>query len=159
LGLLIAMIGLDPMGGFPRFTFGLAQLTGGISFVPMLIGLFALSEGFHQVEVILTAPRSTRFSKHYAQDADLKECLSAYLRAVHRPHRRHHTAIGADTAAFLSYAETKRLPSTGRFGTGSRPGAAASAPRTPARRGRAAHDHPGHPGDAATAVLMGPSPS
>jgi len=42
LGLLIAMIGLDPMGGFPRFTFGLAELSGGISFVPMLIGLFAL---------------------------------------------------------------------------------------------------------------------
>jgi putative tricarboxylic transport membrane protein len=41
LGLLIAMVGLDPMGGFPRFTFGTTQLTGGFSFVPMLIRLFA----------------------------------------------------------------------------------------------------------------------
>ena len=60
LGLLIAMVGLDPMGGFQRFTFGFTELTGGLSFVPMLIGLFALSEGFRQVEIILTAPRSAR---------------------------------------------------------------------------------------------------
>jgi hypothetical protein len=52
LGLLLAMVGLDPMGGFQRFTFGFAELIGGLSFVPMLIGLFALSEGFRQVEII-----------------------------------------------------------------------------------------------------------
>jgi putative tricarboxylic transport membrane protein len=34
LGLLIAMIGLDPIGGFPRFTFGTMELSSGISFVP-----------------------------------------------------------------------------------------------------------------------------
>ena len=36
MGLLIAMVGLDPMGGFPRFTFKTVQLSGGFSFVPML---------------------------------------------------------------------------------------------------------------------------
>src|SRR5512139_3492030 len=58
LGLLIAMVGLDPMGGFPRFTFGRMELTGGFSFVPMLIGLFALSEGFRQMETVLSAPKA-----------------------------------------------------------------------------------------------------
>ena len=69
LGLLIAMIGLDPIGGFQRFTFGLTEMSGGISFVPMLIGLFALSEGFHQVEVILTAPRISADTEKHSADA------------------------------------------------------------------------------------------
>jgi putative tricarboxylic transport membrane protein len=76
------MIGLDPMGGFQRFTFGFAELTGGLGFVPMLIGLFALSEGFRQVEIILTAPRvSAVLTNILPTLKDLKGCVSAYLRA------------------------------------------------------------------------------
>src|SRR5512136_3260671 len=82
LGLLLAMVGLDPMGGYQRFTFGFAELTGGLSFVPMLIGLFALSEGFRQVEIILTAPRVNAVLKDIVPKLkDLKECAGAYLRA------------------------------------------------------------------------------
>lgn len=160
LGLLIAMIGLDPILGFQRFTFGLMELSGGISFVPMLIGLFALSEGFHQVEVILTAPRiSAKLKNILPTLQDLKGCLGAYLRACPiglivgiTP------AIGADTAAFLSYAETKRAskhPET--FGTGEPAGLAAAQCGENASTGGDVLPMItlGIPGDAATAVLMG----
>lgn len=160
LGLLIAMIGLDPIYGFPRFTFGLTEMSGGISFVPMLIGLFALSEGFRQVEVIITAPRVSAKLKNILPTLhDLKGCLGAYLRACPiglivgiTP------AIGADTAAFLSYAETKRAskhPET--FGTGEPAGLAAAQCGENASTGGDVLPMItlGIPGDAATAVLMG----
>ena len=160
MGLLIAMIGLDPIGGFQRFTFGLTEMSGGISFVPMLIGLFALSGGFHQVEVILSAPRiSAKLNNILPTFQDIKSCIPAYLRACPiglivgiTP------AIGADTAAFLSYAETKRAskhPET--FGTGEPAGVAAAQCGENASTGGDVLPMItlGIPGDACTAVLMG----
>lgn len=43
-GLLIAFVGLDPVNGNPRFTFGTLYLWDGIDIVPVLIGLFAGAE-------------------------------------------------------------------------------------------------------------------
>jgi putative tricarboxylic transport membrane protein len=45
-GLLIATIGLDPINGVQRMTFGFPILFEGIKFIPALIGLFAVSEAF-----------------------------------------------------------------------------------------------------------------
>jgi putative tricarboxylic transport membrane protein len=160
LGLLVAMVGLDPMGGFQRFTFGFPELTGGLSFVPMLIGLFALSEGFRQVEVILTAPKVNAVIKEILPKLqDLRACMGAYLRACPiglivgiTP------AIGADTSAFLSYAETKRASKHPElFGTGVPEGVAAAQCGENASTGGDVLPMItlGIPGDAATAVLMG----
>ncbi len=160
LGLLVAMVGLDPMGGFQRFTFGFPELTGGLSFVPMLIGLFALSEGFRQVEIILTAPRVNAVIKDILPKLhDLRACVGAYLRACPiglivgiTP------AIGADTSAFLSYAETKRASKHPElFGTGVPEGVAAAQCGENASTGGDVLPMItlGIPGDAATAVLMG----
>lgn len=44
LGALIASVGIDPVVGEPRFTFGNLQLLGGIEFIPVLMGLFGISE-------------------------------------------------------------------------------------------------------------------
>ncbi|PKN63044.1 MAG: transporter [Deltaproteobacteria bacterium HGW-Deltaproteobacteria-15] len=44
LGLLTAMIGLDPLMGVARLTFGSMELMAGIDFVPIIMGLFAISE-------------------------------------------------------------------------------------------------------------------
>jgi len=49
LGLLISSIGLDPMSGYQRFTFGNTDLLAGISLIPLLIGVFALSEILMQI--------------------------------------------------------------------------------------------------------------
>lgn len=45
LGLSLAVIGLDPITGQERFTFGVPALVDGVPQIPVLIGLFALSEG------------------------------------------------------------------------------------------------------------------
>jgi TctA family transporter len=44
MGLLIACVGQDGSSGYPRFTFGQAELIGGVAFVPALIGMFAMPE-------------------------------------------------------------------------------------------------------------------
>src|SRR5260370_24054210 len=44
LGLLLGMIGIDPMTGFFRFSYGLVELGDGIGFVPVAVGLFGPSE-------------------------------------------------------------------------------------------------------------------
>ena len=44
VGLLISCIGIDPMDGVSRFTFGINRMAGGIDTIPVLIGLFAITE-------------------------------------------------------------------------------------------------------------------
>src|SRR5436309_3487315 len=44
LGLLIAGVGLNNPAAFPRFTFGSTDLLGGIGLIPLMIGMFAVSE-------------------------------------------------------------------------------------------------------------------
>jgi putative tricarboxylic transport membrane protein len=46
-GLLLATVGLDPVSGAVRFTFGVQPLQGGIDFIPAIIGFFAVAEIFH----------------------------------------------------------------------------------------------------------------
>lgn len=44
MGMLIGTIGVDPMYGMPRFTFGAAPMQSGINFTVVMIGLFAIGE-------------------------------------------------------------------------------------------------------------------
>ena len=46
------MIGLDPIGGTSRLTFGYEYLTGGVNLIPVLIGLFAISEILNKIHLI-----------------------------------------------------------------------------------------------------------
>ena len=48
LGLLLAVVGMDMLTGYPRFTFGTVDLMGGVSLIAALIGLFAVSELFRK---------------------------------------------------------------------------------------------------------------
>jgi putative tricarboxylic transport membrane protein len=50
LGLLVATIGQDPVGGINRYNFGMTDLAAGIAFVPAILGFFAVSEIFIQAE-------------------------------------------------------------------------------------------------------------
>lgn len=50
LGLLISAIGGDVILGYPRFTFGLAELGAGIHVVVLMIGFFGFAEVFGQIE-------------------------------------------------------------------------------------------------------------
>ncbi len=44
LGLLVALIGLNNPAAIPRFTFGSTELLGGVGLIPIMIGMFAISE-------------------------------------------------------------------------------------------------------------------
>jgi len=43
-GLVLAMIGMDPVRGAPRYTFGITPLYDGVGFVPVVMGLFGVGE-------------------------------------------------------------------------------------------------------------------
>jgi putative tricarboxylic transport membrane protein len=47
LGLLLAMIGKDIIHGVDRYTYGINELVAGVKYLPVLIGLFGLSEAFN----------------------------------------------------------------------------------------------------------------
>jgi putative tricarboxylic transport membrane protein len=49
-GLLLGVVGTDPTMGSPRFTFGFTPLLGGLDFVPVVMGLFGLSEVLRAAE-------------------------------------------------------------------------------------------------------------
>ena len=44
LGLLLGLVGTDVNSGKQRFTFGLPELSDGIGFVPIAMGLFGIAE-------------------------------------------------------------------------------------------------------------------
>lgn len=50
-GVLVATVGVDPLNGMERFTFGSSDLMSGVDFVPALTGLFAVSEILRQVQL------------------------------------------------------------------------------------------------------------
>ena len=63
VSLLIATIGQDPVSGFPRFTFGLYQLSGGLEVVSVLIGLFSIPEVFKLLEVEFKKKKNAKYIK------------------------------------------------------------------------------------------------
>ncbi len=160
VGLLVAMIGLDPIGGFPRFTFGTAELTGGLNFVAVMIGLFSLSEAFRQLDAMGTLPPVPPAVRDVLPK--LKEILGfwrVYLRScIFGLVVGITPGIGAETSSFLSYSETKRnAKDPSRFGKGAPEGVAAAQSAENASTGGDLLPMLtlGVPGDAATAVLMG----
>jgi putative tricarboxylic transport membrane protein len=50
VGLFIGNIGLDVVTGLPRFTFGINELSDGVGLIPILMGLFGISEVFENLE-------------------------------------------------------------------------------------------------------------
>lgn len=58
IGLLVATIGFSPQTGYPRFTFEMAELYGGVPFVPLLIGLFGVSATLDLIEGIVRDRRA-----------------------------------------------------------------------------------------------------
>jgi putative tricarboxylic transport membrane protein len=50
LGLFLGWVGMDVISGQPRFTFGMMDLMDGIGLVPMLMGIFGISEVLLNVE-------------------------------------------------------------------------------------------------------------
>ena len=159
-GLLISSIGFDPISGFPRFTFGMMEMMEGPPFIPTLIGLFAVSEVFSEVQKTGKIQQITaNLNRYFPTWADIKYCFKCLCRSSLIG-----TGIGSipgaggDIAAFISYGEAKRASKhPERFGTGEIDGLAASESANNACAGGAMIPllSLGVPGDAVTAVLLG----
>ena len=128
IGLMIAFIGSDPVSGVSRFTFGSADLLGGVKPILVMVGLFAVTEMLVQI----TEPAWAKANK---SEARLKLPNWAMSKRLFRPQ-----AIGAvvgtvegvtpgaggTIAAFMAYSEAKRWSRhPEEFGHGSPEGIAA----------------------------------
>src|SRR5438067_5412920 len=123
LGLLVACVGLGNPGAFPRFTFGNAEMTGGIGMIAMMIGMFAISEIIRFV--VDTSPPAElvvekvgnifagqwELAKKYPVQILRGSALGTWVGAL--------PGAGADIAAWMSYAMSKKFSKEPeKFGTG-----------------------------------------
>src|SRR5919112_5709828 len=109
-GVLLATIGIDLTTGVERFTFGVPQLTEGLNLVPVLTGLFAISEMLVQAsELHIVRERLALTAVRLPSRDDFRKCAKSIgLSSVLGTFIGILPALGATTAALLSYNETKR---------------------------------------------------
>ncbi|GEK59084.1 C4-dicarboxylate ABC transporter permease [Marinococcus halophilus] len=159
-GLIIATVGLDPISGVTRFTFGNVQLLGGVSFIAAMIGLFATSEAFRMVEdKIRNTDSSQTINKVKLKWSEFRAVfltilgssgIGTFIGMI--------PGAGADIASFVAYNEAKRFSKNKKeFGNGSLRGLAAPEAANTGLTGGAMVPllTLGIPGDAVTAVLLG----
>ena len=131
IGLLLACIGLDPLLGVPRLTFGTRFLTSGIEMIPVMIAFFAVTEVLKQTnkpaKLKAVGDGSASMS---AKMPNLKEILS--VKWIIARCAVLGTVIGilpgagATIASFLCYSTEQKLSKTPeKFGTGCLEGIAA----------------------------------
>jgi putative tricarboxylic transport membrane protein len=82
LGLLIAMVGVDPVAGAPRFTFGESRLLDGVSFVAVIVGLFGLSEVLVAARTKLSAAATPSFRSLLPSRSELRRSTPAIARGT-----------------------------------------------------------------------------
>ena len=160
LGLFLGLIGGDPVSAVPRFTMGSLYLTGGLNFVPLILGFFAVTEVFVQGQRMATGAHvPSKVSVAYPSFKEFWGLRVAVLRSTVigwfcglLP------GIGATLAAFVSYNEAVRWskhPET--FGKGDPEGVVA--PETANNAATGAAMIPllalGLPGGALTAIMIG----
>ena len=159
-GLMITVIGFDPLSGVPRFTFGSQNLLGGVTFIPALIGLFGYAQVFRNIEKITILPQTkSKVEKILPRLSEIVSTLKTMIKsAVMGTFIGSIPGTGCDVAAFVTYGEAKRSSKhPERFGTGILEGVAAPEAGNNGATGGAMIPMLtlGVPGDAVTAVLLG----
>jgi len=162
IGLALGCIGIDPAAGHPRFTFGSVELLQGISFIPAMIGLFAVSELLRgavtvdQAGKVLTQKVGNVFAgiwgvwKQYWRNFLRGSAIGTAIGAL--------PGAGADIAAWISYAVSKRFSKEPeKFGTGHIEGIVDSTSANNSALGGAWIPALvfGIPGDSITAIVIG----
>lgn len=162
IGLFIATVGIDILSGHPRFAFGEPQLFGGVSFIPAMIGMFAIAEVMRNF-CDLSAPRPAALQHLREVFRGLGTLMLANRTGLARGSVIG-TLIGAlpgaggDIAAWVSYAVSKRFSKTPeKYGTGHVEGIVdASAANNAALSGAWVPALVfGIPGDSITAIAIG----
>ncbi|MFK7762967.1 MAG: tripartite tricarboxylate transporter permease [Roseobacter sp.] len=163
LGILVSLIGLDPMSGAQRYTFGTTFLLGGVSLIPLLIGMFALSEILLRTESRVPGQTAAVIEPAHAA---AKLPLTGLFRLL--PTILRSTGIGtvlgslpglgAEISCWVSYGIARRSSKEPeRFGKGAPEGVAAAEAGNNAVCPAALIPMTvfGIPGDTITAVLLG----
>jgi len=135
LGLTFGFVGMDPIQGTERFVFGSMELSAGVGFLPLLIGLFAVSEVIMQAEKSISTMLMRTSLKKSDNPADnrvswseMRPCLKTILRSsIIGTVIGAMPGVGATAAAFIGYGAAQRASKTPeRFGTGELEGVAAA---------------------------------
>lgn len=163
-GLFLSTVGMDGVTGTPRFDLGLTELIGGLNFIPIMIGMFAVCEILRNLVSDAAGARVPEAPQAVGRVlAGVGGLLLRYRRNVVRGSATG-TLIGVlpgaggDLGAWISYATARRFSKTPeKFGTGHPEGvieagasnnAALSGAWVPALVF-------GIPGDAVTAIAVG----
>ena len=129
IGLLLSTVGQDPVGGISRYTFGVVGLSSGISFIPLLLGFFSITE------VLSSAGKSISFKPEVPKVQIEFPSLSLFWKQRFNVLRSSFVGffcgllpgLGATLAAFLSYSEARRWSKNPEnFGKGEISGVVAS---------------------------------
>lgn len=160
LGVMIGMIGLDPMTAEARFTYGSINLMGGVPFVVAMIGFFGVAEALVQLEHLDTPRIKQSVKRVVPSRSDLRRYFRLMLKSSGIG-----TVIGAlpgtggDIAALLAYDQAKRTTKAPEvpFGEGAKEGLVAPEAANNAAIGGAFVPMLtlGIPGDAVTAIIIG----
>ncbi|MCG7600132.1 tripartite tricarboxylate transporter permease [Halomonas sp. McH1-25] len=159
LGLFIATVGFDPLTGTPRYTFGNLNLAEGVGLIPVIVGLFAISEVMKRTLSEESHKPLTKVSvkifdmpvlRKIAMTLSRSSLLGVVIGIL--------PGIGASTAAMVSYSEAVRWSKTPeRFGKGAPEGIAApEAANNAAAMGALVPLFAlGIPGSGTTAIILG----
>ena len=158
-GILISTVGKDFMTSIDRFTFGVNELTEGISFIPVVVGLFAISEMLIQStqlnqtfnRVALKAIKLPRLDDYKLTWKTIlrSSCIGSFIGVL--------PAEGGTVASLIGYSEAKRWSKHPQeFGKGSVEGIAGAESANNAATGGAMVPTLalGIPGSATTAVIL-----
>jgi len=126
-GLLLAMIGIDPVRGAPRFTADIPELFDGIGFIPVAMGLFGIAELLVAAEQRTTNVIKADLTHWWPRREEVGPSVKAIIRGTGIgfvlgliP------GVGAVIPTFMAYVVEKRLSKhPERFGTGVLEGVAA----------------------------------
>ena len=130
-GLMIGTIGVDPVFGTPRATFGILELYDGVPLIPTLIGLFAISEALVMLEQETIVRKEDLEKAKNAKWADTLEGLRMNARYWWQTIWTSLIGLiigilpgaGSTVAAFLAYHYSKLMSKTPElYGTGHPPG-------------------------------------
>jgi putative tricarboxylic transport membrane protein len=163
VGLLISTMGIDMVSGTPRFTFGQTELLDGLNFIPVMIGLFGLSEVLRNIR---RPPRIRSFIEAEERSPGWRLILGHIWKQKMGVLRSSGLGTlvgalpgaGADLAAWASYGvaqRSSRFPE--QFGKGSIEGVVAPSSANNAAVGGAWIPALvfGIPGDSVTAIVLG----
>jgi len=166
LGLFLATVGMDPILGMSRFTFGAVNLLSGINIIVALIGVFSLSQAFIMIEkeqekrkVLIRKNHGNVFTDFLPKISELKGTWITIIRSsVIGTVIGMIPGTGGDLASWVGYNEAKRCSkNSDKFGTGVLEGVVAAEAANNGVTGGALVPvlALGIPGSATTAVLLG----